>query len=260
MKYISNNFHKDLTHPLWILLHSYPPSSWSMILKIRLTSCPEQWLLCGKCQNHRLLEQVTEVLKRNNFDAVCLHWNIFPWFFLYWSLLAGAVFDSLPGWRHWGNCLPGQPFQIIYMSSTLNLAIFSFSISALHCGHEVGGGGDQESPIHKSEQVVTLGGKQVLNSILITTIKWPGRQFICHRKDSNVGDWLRASTRKRKGWRKTWTFFYKKIQRKQSRNEGEHNIRKKTDLSSSWSSGVLRVATLNTSYFLTQAYFLKCIY
>ena len=91
--------------------------------------------------------------------------------FLYWSLLAGAVFDSLPGWRHWGNCLPGQPFQIIYMSSTLNLAIFSFSISALHCGHEVGGGGDQESPIHKSEQVVTLGGKQVLNSILITTIK-----------------------------------------------------------------------------------------
>ena len=180
--------------------------------------------------------------------------------FLYWSLLAGAVFDSLPGGRHWGNCLPGQPFQIIYMSSTLNLAIFSFSISALHCGHEVGGGGDQESPIHKSEQVVTLGGKQVLNSILITTIKWPGRQFICHRKDSNVGDWLRASTRKRKGWRKTWTFFYKKIQRKQSRNEGEHNIRKKTDLSSSWSSGVLRVATLNTSYFLTQAYFLKCIY
>ena len=145
MKNISNNFHKDLTHPLWILLHSYPPSSWSMILKIRLTSCPEQWQLCGKCQNHRLLEQVTEVLKRNNFDAVCLHWNIFPWFFLYWSLLAGAVFDSLPGWRHWGNCLPGQPFQIIYMSSTLNLAIFSFSISASGSPGLVTGSPDNEA-------------------------------------------------------------------------------------------------------------------
>ena len=223
-----------------------------MILKIRLTSCPEQWLLCGKCQNHRLLEQVTEVLKRNNFDAVCLHWNIFPWFFLYWSLLAGAVFDSLPGWRHWGNCLPGQPFQIINMSSNLNLAIFSFSISALHCGHEVGGGGDQESPIHKSEQVVTLGGKQVLNSILITTIKWPEILML-------VTDYEQVQESE-KGEEKHGLFFYKKIQRKQSRNEGEHNIRKKTDLSSSWSSGVLRVATLNTSYFLTQAYFLKCIY
>ena len=139
----------------------------------------------------------------------------------------------------------------------MSLLVVQCSISALHCGHEVGGGGDQESPIHKSEQVVTLGGKQVLNSILITTIKWPGRQFICHRKDSNVGDWLRASTRKRKGWRKTWTFFYKKMQRKQSRNEGEHNIRKKTDLSSSWSSGVLRCSNPEHIVFSNASVFSK---
>ena len=84
--------------------------------------------------------------------------------------MAGALSHSVSGRRHWGHCLPGQAsLKAIkeFLSSTwliilqTYLRIFSntssattFPLLALYCGYADGGCGDQESPFHKSEQMV----------------------------------------------------------------------------------------------------------
>ena len=88
--------------------------------------------------------------------------------------MAGALSHPVSWRRHRGHCLPGQaslkPITIINHfpaqgdhHSNLSLYIYIFSgtssataflLLALYCGYADGGGGDQESPFHKSEQMV----------------------------------------------------------------------------------------------------------
>ena len=70
-------------------------------------------------------------------------------FYLCWSLLVGALSHPLSGWRHRGHCLPGQPSLISILESFL-----AHLLLALYCGDADGGSGDEESPFHKSEQMV----------------------------------------------------------------------------------------------------------